>query len=129
MLKKIFRAFLFTLVALVAVFVLLCAGFAYRLNNVCGPGQHLIESEADAIEVAKKESAHGQEFDASFIAALSKAENCCTVTRDRNVYLVIAWHVSLNARDGRFAQVMLSNCGDVFDDDTYWDSELYIGGR
>jgi hypothetical protein len=31
----------------------------------------------------------------------------------------------LSARDGRFAQITLSNCGDVFDEDTYWDSEIY----
>jgi hypothetical protein len=28
------------------------AEFTYRLNNICGPGYHIIQTEADAIEVA-----------------------------------------------------------------------------
>jgi hypothetical protein len=126
-LKKIFRPRNIFL-ALVALIVLHCADIAYRLNNVCAVEQHIIESEADAIAIAKNKAVSNDsgEFNASFLDALSKAEHCCTVIRDRNgFFLVIAWHVSLSARDGRFAQITLSNCGDVFDEDTYWDSEIY----
>lgn len=29
------------------------AAFAYRLNNICGPGDHIIQSEAEAIKQAQ----------------------------------------------------------------------------
>ena len=112
MLKKIFRVRNVFLLLLALVLADL-ATFGYRMNS-CGPGQHVIESEADAIEVAKKIAVgvEDPEFNPRFLDALSKAKNCCRTTRTRTVLLVIVWEVYLNSGDGRFANVMLSNCGD-----------------
>jgi len=110
--------------------------FAYRKNS-CAPGDHVLQSEADAIEVAKRkfvENPHvrfrtGDFGSASaFVDALSETENCCSAVRSVNVFFVVVWDVRLYERtaarpNGRAAQLFLSNCGTIFTDDSYTDAE------
>jgi hypothetical protein len=104
----------------------LCVGlvseFAFRMN-ICGPGDHVIQSEADAIEVAKRKIVKDPRFSSSrfgsapdFVDDLSEMENCCSAVRTRNYSFVVVWEVNLFARTAarpnpRHATVMLSNCG------------------
>jgi hypothetical protein len=110
-----------------------CASFAYRLINVCGPGDRFIRSEADAIEVAKKKIVKNSHFSSQrfgsatdFVESLSdqeNQENCCDAIRFRTAFLVIVWDVSLSQRTGnsRFVKVFLSNCGTIFTGESYID--------
>jgi hypothetical protein len=107
-----------------------CAAFSYRLNNVCGPGDHIIRSEADAIEVAKKKIVKNAHFSSEifgsatdFVESLSDKENCCDAIRFRTAFLVIVWEVSFSQSKGnsRFAKVSLSNCGTIFVGESYID--------
>lgn len=124
------------LVALASVVLIgECVKFAYRTNNICGPGDHIIQSEADAIEVAKKKIVKYPQFSSSkfgsaldFVDSLSDMEDCCGATRSRNAFFVITWEVSLAAQTAarpnrRFAMVSLSNCGEVFSDNSYIDAD------
>jgi len=134
--KKIFRArnMLLVLALLVAVWV---AEFAYRKNNVCAPGDHPIESEADTIKQAKIRLSRARyDRDVSYgpdrpeLVAWDQGDNCCKVTRTRNVYGVIVWEVSLQgetegeAITRRVDAVMsLSNCGAVFTDESFMSAK------
>jgi hypothetical protein len=51
--RKIFRIRNVVLAAVLSLFVWM-AQFVYRTNNFCEPGDHPIESESDAIAVAKR---------------------------------------------------------------------------
>jgi hypothetical protein len=124
--------------ALVMFFVLLAvwivgdfAAFAYRLNNVCGPGDHIIQSEAAAIRMAKALALSGNYGsshvfdDRPELVVFRQTDGCCAVTRTRTLFGVIVWKVSLlgvtvgemQARDVR-AFVAFSNCGELFVDDS-----------
>ncbi|WJR76456.1 hypothetical protein [Bradyrhizobium sp. NP1] len=132
-LRKIFRPRNWFLVLLVLV-VGWHVRFAYRTNYVCGPDEHIIQSDADAIKQAQKlmfkahYASHGISGyidEKPYIADFSQAD-CCTVRRVLSANGVIVWKVSL---DGETigeprprhvsADILLSNCGAVFDDDSY----------
>jgi hypothetical protein len=131
---KKWNAFATFSMLLVAVIVSDCASFAYRLNNVCGPGYHIIQSEADAIEVAKSrywQANYGSHGIPGYVdekpgsVDFGKTDNCCTVTRSRTAIGVIVWEVGLEGDTiGEpktrhvSAFVPLSNCGVVFRDES-----------
>ncbi|MFG3591914.1 hypothetical protein [Bradyrhizobium sp. RDI18] len=144
--KKIFRArnvFLALTVSLVVWIV----QFVYRTNNFCGPGDHPIQSEADAIAVAKTKMVKNPFFSSErfgsapdFVDALERAENCCNAIRSRNMLGSIFWDVYLGAsisttpntgiywRASRSAQshtalVAMSNCGVISTSDSYKDAD------
>jgi hypothetical protein len=105
--------------------------FVYRTNS-CALGDHVIQSEADAIEVAKKKIVKDSYFSSAefgsapdFVDSLSKSENCCTAVRSRTPFLVVVWDVSLSetptTKSTRFVKVFLSNCGTIFIDESYKD--------
>lgn len=114
------------LLGLVALLLVLWVGFAsefaFRMNS-CGPGDHVIQSEADAIEVAKKKIVKDPRFSSNkfgsapdFVEDLKDTDDCCTAVRTRNYSFVVAWEVRLFAQTAarpnqRVAVVMLSNCG------------------
>jgi len=119
---------------LVVLIVSWFAEFAYHLNNVCGPGYHIIQSDADAIEVAKArywQANYGSHGIPGYVdekpgsVDFGQTDNCCTVTRSRTATGVIVWEVGL---DGETmgepktrhvsAFVPLSNCGVVFRDES-----------
>jgi hypothetical protein len=116
-----------------------CASFAYRLNNVCGPGDRIIKSEADAIKQAKARTfeAHyithgiaGYVDEKPAVIDFDHTDNCCKVTRSRNIYGVIIWKVDLDGETigeprNRLVGVnmSLSNCGAVFSDDSFISAE------
>jgi hypothetical protein len=97
------------------------AEFTYRTNNICGPGDHIILSDADAIKVAKARAldapyASSQYFDSEpDLVDFGRTDACCKVTR--TAFGVIVWEVSLHgettgemwAREVS-AFVALSNC-------------------
>ncbi len=130
--RKIFRAkYLFLALALLIVGWLI--EFAHRLNNVCGPGDHIIQSEADAIEVAKArywKARYGSHGIPGYIDEKPGSvdfgrTDCCSVTRNRTINGVIVWKVSLEGETlgepkKRYvsAFVPLSNCGVVFRDES-----------
>ena len=117
------------------------AEFAYRLNNVCGPGDHIIQSDADAIETAKGrvlQARYGSHGIPGYVdekpgfVDFSQTENCCTVTRTRTAIGVIVWEVGLEGETTGepknrhvSAFVPLSNCGVVFRD----ESRIFAGPR
>ena len=102
--RKIFRARNVVLLLLALPIVLLvgfCVEFAYRTNS-CALGDHVIQSEADAIEVAKKKIVKSSYFSSEsfgsapdFVDSLSETEDCCSATRFRTPFFVIVWEVSL----------------------------------
>lgn len=134
--RKIFRArnALLLLVALPTVlFVSFAARFTYRLNNICGPGDHIIKSEDDALKQAKirifsaRYGSHGR---AGYVDEKPRLVNfnldCCEVTRSRTAFGVILWKIYLHGETieepkKRYvsAQLLLSNCGAVFVDDSF----------
>ncbi|WKA30716.1 hypothetical protein [Bradyrhizobium roseum] len=89
--KKIIRAKnIFIALALLLVFWM--TQFAYRTNNFCEPGDHPIQSEADAIAVAKRKIVKHSFFSSDsfgsapdFIDAVERTENCCRAIRSRNI--------------------------------------------
>jgi hypothetical protein len=100
--------------------------FAYRTNNICAPQDHILQSDADAIEVAKervsKKSYYGRWQTISGVdvrEAMNLMEDCCGATKSRNWDGVIVWQISMFANrgaDGIFVQMKLSNCGEMFHD-------------
>jgi hypothetical protein len=102
--KKIIRAKnVFIALALLLVFWM--TQFAYRTNNFCEPGDHPIQSEADAIAVAKRKIVKHSFFSSDsfgsapdFIDAAERTENCCRAIRSRNILGLIFWDVYLGAR-------------------------------
>lgn len=128
---KIFRA----TVALYLVMAAIIAGYtawdSYRLNYVCGPGDHIIQSEADAIKLAQSRifKAHygshgipGYVDEKPYTADFSQPD-CCEARRTMTMTGLIQWEVNLDVETigetkkrhvGVF--MTLSNCGVVFDD-------------
>ena len=108
------------------------AEFAWRTNS-CAPGDHVIESEANAIAVAKQKMVKYPKFSSDefgsapdFVDSLSGVEDCCFATRYRNSSFVVVWEVTLsnkaNVRNHRAATLHLSNCGStVFTGESYID--------
>jgi hypothetical protein len=135
---KKWNAFATFSMLLVVVIVGDCASFAYRLNNVCGPGDHIIQSDADAIEAAQirifraRYGSHGipgYVDEKPGYADFSQAD-CCIVTRTRTATGVIVWEVDLHGETiseprKRYvsAEMRLSNCGAVFDEDSFITAE------
>jgi len=131
--RKIFRVrYLF--LALVVFVVGSIAVSVYRENNICGLGDHIIQSDADVIEVAKARywrANYGSHGIPGYIdekpgsVDFSHTDNCCAVVKTRNIYGVIVWEVGLEGETTgepkkRYvsAFVSLSNCGVVFRDDS-----------
>ena len=88
--RKIFRARnMFLLLTVLPIVLILgdFALFAYRMNNLCGPGDHIVQSESDVIETAKSRvfqarygAFHGEEPDS---VDFSHTDNCCKAVRTR----------------------------------------------
>jgi hypothetical protein len=109
--------------------------FAYQLNNVCSPGDHVIQSEGEAIKQAQIRiirARYGSHGVPGYIdekpgyADFGKTENCCEAAKSRNIYGVIVWEVFLHGQTidepkvrNVSAQMSLSNCGAVFIDDSF----------
>jgi hypothetical protein len=128
--RKLFRAknVFFALIALIVGYI---AEFAYRTNNICGPGEQILKSDADAIEQAQIRlfrAHYGSHGIPGYIdeklgfVDFSRA-NCCTVTRTRTTFGVIIWKVDLHGetigepkKRNVSASMWLSNCGAVFDE-------------
>lgn len=120
---------------LVGLFVVWCAIFAYRKNNVCSADGHPILSGVDAIEVAKRRIVKDRSFSSDsfgsapeFVDSLDDTENCCRAVRTRTIFGVIVWSVDMRAKASaryrdRIVHVEMSNCGDIFGDDSYKDVE------
>jgi hypothetical protein len=125
---------------LVVLPVVLIAGdlvlFAYRTNNICDPGDHIIQSESDAIETAKSRvlqaryGSYGYFDEKPGLVDFSQTDDCCGVTRTRNGYGVIVWEVSLRGvttgetiKRRVDAFLALSNCGAVFVHDSFITAE------
>jgi hypothetical protein len=144
--KKIFRTRNVVLAVVLSLFVWM-AQFVYRTNNFCEPGDHPIESEADAIAVAKRKMVKNPFFSSErfgsapdFVDALGRTENCCNAIRSRNIIGLIFWDVYLGAsisttpntgiywRPSRSSQshtalVAMSNCGVISTSDSYKDAD------
>lgn len=114
------------------------ASFAYRLNNICHPGDHIIQSDADAIKQAQvriNQARYGSHGIPGYVdekpgyADFSQAD-CCQVRRSRTIFGVIIWEVELDGRTigepkPRYVSALmrLSNCGAVFDEDSFITAE------
>ena len=137
--RKMFRprnVFLLLVSLPLVLFVGYLIEFAHRKNS-CAPGDHVLQSEADAIEVAKRKFVekpsvrfHSGDFGSAsaFVDALSETENCCSAVRSVTFFLVVVWDVQLYERtaarpNGRAAHLFLSNCGTIFDYDSSTDAE------
>jgi hypothetical protein len=127
--RKVFRAACVGWLVLLAVWIGSMAAFAYWTNNVCAPGYHIILSDADAITQAQKElqgghGIRGYADDRFGVADFSQA-NCCKIKRTRTGTGVIVWKVGLEGetfgepKRHVSALLQLSNCGEVFADDSY----------
>jgi len=131
--KKIFRIRYFFLV--LAILIVGWIGeFVYRTNNSCGPDEHVIQSDVDAIETAKRQTFKAQYSTHDVPGYIDEMPGsvdygqagCCTVRKSRTMIGVIIWKVSLNGettgeptRRSVNALMWLSNCGAVFDEDSY----------
>jgi hypothetical protein len=139
--RKIFRArnfFLFVCVLILGWIAGWLAEFAYRKNNICHLGYHILQSETDAIKQGKTEyfrakydpgDTPGYSTTKPERVDWSPTDECCRATRTRNVFGLIVWHVSLHGvtvgeERPRYvsAQLSLSNCGESFRDDSYLDT-------
>jgi hypothetical protein len=124
---------------LTVLIVGVCASFAYRLNNVCSRGDRIIESEADAIKQAQiriiraRYSSHGipgYVDEKPGYADFSWVDCCRVRRRSRTSIGVILWEVELHGETigepkKRYvsADMWLSNCGSVFDEDSSMTAE------
>ena len=130
--------------ALTLLLLLWVAQFSYRTNNFCEPGDHPIQSEADAIAVAKKKIVKNSFFSSDsfgsapdFVDAVARTENCCHAIRSRNILGLIFWDVYLGARIrpsaslypgmptdffSHSALVAMSNCGLISTSYSYKDA-------
>ncbi len=131
--KKIFRIRYFFLV--LAILIVGWIGeFVYRTNNSCGPGEHIIQSDVDAVETAKRQTfkaRYGSHGIPGYIDEMPGSveydqAGCCTVRRSRTIIGVIIWEVSLRGETTgepkkRYVDALmeLSNCGAVFDEVSY----------
>jgi hypothetical protein len=149
----IFAAFAFALFALargkgqafarfMALLTLLIVGdlgaFAYRLNNGCRPGDHIIQSANDAIRIAQNrifQARYGSHGIPGYVdekpgyADFGQVD-CCTVRRSRTATGVIIWVVELRGETvgepkKRYvnASMELSSCGAVFRDSSFITAE------
>jgi hypothetical protein len=89
--KKIFRP-RNVFIALTVSLVVWIVQFVYRTKNFCEPGDRPIQSEADAIAVAKKKMVKNPFFSSGrfgsapdFVDALERTDNCCNAIRSRNI--------------------------------------------
>jgi hypothetical protein len=110
------------------------ASFAYRLNSVCRPGYRIIHSEADAVQRAQVQifrARYGSHGIPGYVdekpgsTDFGRIDDCCRVARTRTMGGVIVWKVWLHGettgepRKRRVsAEMWLSNCGVVFDEDS-----------
>lgn len=120
---------------LVGLLVVWFTHFAYRKNNVCSADDRPIQSRLDAIEVAKMRIVKDRSFSSDsfgsaheFVDSLDETENCCRAVRTRTIFGVIVWIVDLRTKAStryrdRIAHVEMSNCGEIFGDDSYKDVE------
>jgi hypothetical protein len=111
------------------------AVFAYRTNYVCGPGEHIIRSDADAIKEAGIRIIRAKFYDPHGVPgyvvkkpglADFSQPNCCEVKKTLTLTGVIVWEVDLEGvtigepkRRRVGALMRLSNCGAVFDEESY----------
>lgn len=128
--KKTFRA-RNVFLALVVLLVIWDVEFAYRKNSACLAEDHRIQSEVDAIAVARKKIVKDRSFSSElfgsaseFVESLDNTENCCSASRTRNIFGVIVWSVYLEAKPSanhnhRTVYVEMSNCGEIFHDGSY----------
>jgi hypothetical protein len=134
--RRIFRVRNAVLLLVVLPVILpmgLCFGwmaqFVYRTNYVCGPGEHTLQSNMDAIEVAKDRilqahyGSYGYFDEKPDSVDFSQTDDCCRVASVRNMYGVIVWTVFLHGETSGettkrlvSAAMQLSNCGVVFED-------------
>ena len=118
--------FMLPVVSLVVMSGSYIAVFAYRTNS-CSPGDHVIQSAADAIAVAKRKIVKNSHFSSEsfgsapdFVTSLDQEVGCCRATRSRTIFGVVVWEVSLiSTKIHRSAEVALSNCGDIFVGDSF----------
>lgn len=117
--KRAFRARNFVLLVLLSL-TLWHVEFAFRKNNVCPVEDHAIQSELDAIDVAKKKVVKHSFFSSDrfgsaheFVESLSETENCCSAERTRRGFGVIVWSVYLNAKATAKIQSPHHICRDV----------------
>src|SRR3954464_7680992 len=80
------------------------AQFAYKTNNICSPGEHILQSDTDAIMVAENRLVKdpffsSEEFGGAleFLDALHRTSNCCQAIRKRTFLFVIVWDVFMVA--------------------------------
>ena len=129
--RKIFRA-RNVFLALAVLIVGWQAEFTYRLNNVCDRGDHITQSDADAIKQAQIQIVElvtaatvypDMSDEKPGYADFSQAD-CCTVRRSRTIFGVIIWEVRCGETVGEpkkrrvTADMWLSNCGAVFDENS-----------
>jgi hypothetical protein len=115
------RNIVLLLAVLLAVWI---AWFAYRNNNICLAGEHILQSETDAIEVAKNKLITDPFFSSvdfgsapDYLNLLDQTNNCCQAIRSRNFFFVVVWDVYLVAETPTkrlIALMGLSNCGAIF---------------
>lgn len=120
------RAFLSLAVLVVILRIGSGIEFAYRTNNICEPNEHILQSEADAIEVAKEWVSKLPIYDSrefgsgvDVVDAMNQATDCCYAVRTRKYNFVIVWEVATGAEKGNehySAHMDLSNCGAIFAD-------------
>ena len=133
--RKVFRArnvFLLLVSLPLVLYIAYAVAFDYRTNS-CAPGDRVLQSEADAIEVAKRKFIqnprvrfHMGDFGSAsaFVDALSETRDCCSAVRSVYFPFLVVWDVQLYERtaarpNGRSAQLFLSNCGTIFTYDSY----------
>lgn len=125
LIRRKWNAFPILFLLLIATIVSDMALFAYRTNNICGPRDHILQSEVDAIEVAKEWVSKRRSYGWQGISgvdvrdAMNRTGDCCEATRSRNWSSVIVWQLSMYADRGAdriFVTMQLSNCGEIFHD-------------
>ena len=117
--------------ALIAVWF---AAFALRTNYACGPDEHIIRSNADAIEQAQRRMYKARYGSHGILGYVDEKPgntdfsqpNCCEVEKTITLNGVIVWEVGLEGetigepkKRHVSALIRLSNCGAVFDEDSY----------
>ena len=136
--RKMFRprnVFLLLVSLLLLLFLVDVVAFAYRINS-CAPGDHVLQSEADAIKQAKirisraRYGSHGVPGyvdEKPYFVDFDKSGDCCSAKRSRTIFGVVGWEVLLlhgetigeaKKRDVG-VQMSLSNCGAVFEDNSF----------
>jgi len=137
--RKVFRTTICGWIVVLAVWGGWIARSVLQKNSFCKADEQLIGNETDAINLAQRRISKARYLssdlatapdDKPYVVNFGPADGCCQAIRTRSWWGVIVWEVSLSGetvgevrRRHVNATIRLSNCGVVFDEESFISAE------